>query len=173
MATQKAISGNPVVNNGSRLLHAGNSTRPEVGSINYGKVGMSVTGQTDVSGLTHKAISGGDFNVDNRLVSMRTTTGVAGTEIKVIKSGSGLQDRQSIKSYNGYTRSDIDYYDKFTGLAEYGANAGDYVLASGIDGKVGKEADKAANPTMQVPGRLVYQFGSNSPKQQSYSKWTG
>jgi hypothetical protein len=173
MAVRKAVSGNPVRNNGSRLLYAGSVDRAEIGSLDYGTTSMDVVGQPNISGLTAKAISSGDFNVDNQLVAMGLNQSIAGVSIAVIKSGSGIQNRQNTKSWKGYTRSDIASFDAFTGLATYGPAAGNYVLSSGLDGVTGKLADEAGNPSYQVPGRLVYQFGSNVPKEQSYTSWTG
>lgn len=172
MATQKAISGNPVRNNGSRLLHAGNVDRAEIGSLDYGTTSMDVVTQPNISGLTAKAISSGDFNVDNKLVAMGLNQSIAGVAISVIKSGSGIQQRQNTKSWKGYTRSDITSYDAFTGTATYGSNAGDFVLASGVDGVTGKLADEAANPTYAVPSRLTYRLGDGT-ETKNYSAWTG
>jgi hypothetical protein len=173
MAVQKAVSGNPVRNNGSRLLFAGNVDRAEIGSLDYGTTSMDVVTQPNISGLTAKAISSGPFNVDNQLVAMGLNQSIAGVSIAVIKSGSGIQNRQNTKGFRGYTRSDIASFDMFTGLATYGPNAGAYVSASGLDGTVGVLADEAVAARYAVPGRLVYQFGSNVPKEQSYTSWTG
>lgn len=173
MATAKAISGNVVRNNGSRLLHGGAVDRAEIGSLDFGSTNMDVVTQPNISGLTAKAISSGDFNVDNKLVAMGLNQSIAGVAISVIKSGSGIQQRQNTKSWKGYTRSDITSIDLLSGDIVYGAAAGDYVLASGLDGVTGKLADEAANPTYAVPARLTYRQGGANPVSKNYTGWTG
>jgi hypothetical protein len=172
MATSKARNSSPIRNNSSTLLHGGSVDRAEIGSLDFGSTNMNVVTQPNISGLTTKAISSGDFNVDNKLVAMGLNQSIAGVAISVIKSSSGMASKTRNVSV-GYTQSDITAFDLLSGLPTFGENAGLYIQNSGLDGKMAKEADLAANSTMAVPGRLVYQFGSNTPKEQSYSPRTG
>jgi hypothetical protein len=172
MATAKAISGSSVKNNGSSLLFAGNVTRPEIGNLDFGSTNMNVVGQPNISGLTQKAISAGDFNVDNRLVSMGHTSSIAGVAIKVLKSGSGLQNRVKSLGAVSYTRSDLASFDMLTGLATYGSNAGDMVMFSGLDGSLGKDSDINNNSSYTVPHKLVFMQGGKNPVSKNYTGWT-
>ena len=159
MSVQKAISGNNVKNNGSSLLHAGNVTRNEIGSLDFGDANMNYMRQGLVSGLTIKAISGGDFNVENRLVAMALTTSIAGSSLTALVGGAGMEQTKGINGWGGYNRRDITSIDMLTGDVVYGAANGDYVLASGLDNTTGANSDINASPDVyNVPHTLTYRL---------------
>jgi hypothetical protein len=163
MAVSKVRSSEPVRNNSSSLLFAGNVSRPEIGSLDYGDTNMNVSYQGPVSGLVDKAFSSQEFSKQNSLTAMALTSSIGGSEVKILKSGSGLQQRQNTKSWRGYVQSDIEEIDLLSGTISYGVNAGRYIEASGINGDIGTLVDKA----FQVPARLTYRL-SSGPETKDY-----
>jgi len=172
MSVAKAISGNNVKNNGSSLLHAGNVTRNEIGSLDYGDANMLYVRQPQVSGLVQKAISGGDFNKENSHIAMGYTTTVGGNTLTALVGGAGMEKTRGINGFNGYNRYDITSVDILSGDIVYGSANGLRVSASGLDGTTGVGADIAANPTYAVPAKLVYREDSGV-ETKNYSAWTG
>lgn len=173
MATAKAKSGSNIKNNGSSILFGGNISDPNISTLDFGSTNMEVSYQGPVSGLVDKAFDSEEFSKKNSLTAMALTSSIGGVEIRVLKSGSGVENRQNTKGWRGYVRSDITSIDLLSGEISYGAAAGNYVSASGLDNTVGVLSDKVLQAGYAVPGRLVYQFGSNVPKEQSYSPKTG
>lgn len=172
MSVQKAISGNNVKNNGSSLLHAGNVTRNEIGNIDFGLTNMEYVGQPNVSGLTQKGIAGGDFNVDNRLVAMALTTSIGGNATNILSAGAGIQIVSAINAFPGYNRIDLENINMLNGEVTYGANRGDFVLPSGLDGSTKRDADLNTSPSYAVPSKLVYRQDPG-PETKNFTEWTG
>lgn len=144
MTVHKALSANEFNNNGSAVMHGGYSS--SVPTIDFGNTFETVV-QPMVSGLTFKPITAEPFNQGNASVGMFISdmVGMNGVGVSNI-AGSPW----------------VGYYDKNK----------DFVPASGLDAQTGPGVDKAANPTYQIPGRLVYQDGTGSPVVDSYEPRT-
>ena len=160
MATAKAINANPQKNNGSTVLR---SNSAEYNDLAFNEMGSGRNELAPVSGLTQKAISAGNFAHENNIgLFLGYSEQVAGQNNDAIKL-TGYQPNQ--EGFRGYQRIDITSITALTGAVTYGANNGVTVLASGLDGTTGINADHNISV---VPGELVYQKGSLVPVQADY-----
>ena len=162
----KIISGNPVKTDTGTLLRAGNASPSLVNDLSlienldaqpkYGsKPALAVSPNSSGNIGTAKIISGGTFvNLEEgRYVAKLINHSIAGTASTFLKSGAadtGL--RRPVHKFYGYQRLAITSFNAVTGDATFGANNGVTVLASGIDGTLGKNADHAYGP----PGELTF-----------------
>jgi len=116
-----------------------------------------------------KAISGRNAGIRTKYVeakgfiAMKLPTKVAGTQTNILQGASpdtGI--RMSLYKFYSYQRLNITSWNAVTGAATYGAARGNSVLASGINGVVGKAAD-LGDGTAAVPAQFVYITGPVNP----------
>lgn len=160
MATQKVIDGNPQKNNGATFFHS-NST--EYNDLRFSERGNGKLPLSPVSGYTQAAISGGTFANNSQGIFRGYTSEIAGQASSVARFTDKKVD--VVRGFRQYERLDVESINALTGVVTYGENNGDIVLASGIDGTTGVNADHAISV---LPGELVYQKGSINPVQADY-----
>lgn len=185
---QKAITGNSIKNNGAAVLNAGNTPAdsPVTKSIsqisnnnNPPLYGQNLTASVSPAssgniGLA-KAISGSKFAgfYDGKYVMQRYGF-INGTANTALNSAAGDVKDKGFKGTYGYRRYNITSWNAVTGAATKGSAAGDLVLASGVDGTTGFNADDSVKyRTSAVPGELVVFTGKlNMPTQLDYNSKT-
>jgi hypothetical protein len=160
MATKKALTGNDQKNNGATFFHA-NTT--EYNDLRFSERGAGSTELAPVSGLTQAAISGGVFANNSEGIYRGYTSQIAGQASSVARFTDRKVDIR--RGFRQYERLDVESINALTGVVTYGSNKGDVVLASGIDGTTGVNADHTLSV---LPGELVYQKGSINPVQADY-----
>jgi hypothetical protein len=174
----KAISGQPVKNDCSTLLNAGNvnsalannlTLSENAGNQNlYGsQITVSVSPTSSGNTGIGQAISNGTVNVnqDGNYIAIMLGTKIAGVTTSQLRNSAGATPRSSVIRYQGYRRYDNQSWNAQTGALTKGANAGVAVLPSGIDGRVGAGADDA----QLYPGELTTYPNGITPINDEYN----
>lgn len=177
----KAISGNPVNNNGATVLNGGNaittgqypnvtkvvslpsvlSTAPYYGSKLHLSVSPGSSGNVGHGRAFTTAVFGnfGTPDAPNFIMS-KVTTLIAGASNTLTQSmAADTTSRRPIGRFYDYQRRSLTISQ--VGIATKGANDGVSVLASGIDGTTGLYADKAVGRApFGVPYKFTIMYGN-------------
>ena len=125
----------------------------------------------------------GAFNAGDQVI-VRVTTDIAGTSNNVLRAGASNSANDS-RSINQAETIEVKLYKTAIRNGEWNpvtaafdtepltvAQSGGWNLGAGVDNSTTLSAsgtDNAANPTQDVPGELVYNYGSGSdPTQDEY-----
>ena len=160
MATQKAIDGNEQKNDGATFFH---SNSVQYNDLRFSERGNGSVPLSPVSGVTQAAIEAGVYANNSEGIFRGYTSEIAGVSSSVPRFTDKKVD--VVRGFRQYQRIDVESINALTGAVTYGENNGVSVLASGIDGTTGVDADHTISV---LPGELVFQKGSINPVQADY-----
>lgn len=159
----KVTGANAPVANLSEITNA--SVQKNYGSLLTFPVSPASSGNM---GLV-KAISGRNAGIRTKYVeaigfiAMKLPTKVGGTQTDILKGAApNIGIVMPLYKFYSYQRLNITSWDAVTGAATYGSARGNSVLASGINGVLGKAAD-LGDGTAAVPAQFVYITGPVNP----------
>lgn len=184
MATQAAISGNAVKNDGGTLLHAGavassrfaNMTLATTtdNSESYGsKVFEAVSPNSSGNVGTFRPLNAGVFGQMEvgQYVAKVLGTRIAQTDNTFLRSGAAeTSSRTSLHYARGNRQYDITDWSYTTGAATKGGNEG--TLFTYVNPVGGASVTHEPLPTDAVPGELVYMVTGKTPDQDDYKART-
>lgn len=171
-----AVAGQPIKNDSSTLLNAGNvnpslannitlaentPTHPTYGSRITVSVSPTSSGNTGIG----KAISNGTVNVntEGNYIAIMLGTKIAGITSTVMRAGYATPG-STINRYQGYRRYGVNSWD-YNHVITKGGGAGAAVAPSGINGVTGIYADESN----QLPGELTMMTGDSDPTNYNYA----
>jgi hypothetical protein len=184
MATQAAVSGNSVKNDGGSLLHAGSIASSRWANItlatttdnseSYGsKVFEAVSPVSSGNVGTFRPLNAGVFGKMEvgQFVAKVLGTRIAQTDNTFLRSGAAeTASRTSLHYARGNRRYDITDWSYTTGAATKGGNEGN--LFTYVDPVGGAAQAHEPFPTDAVPGELVYLVSGKTPDQDNYKART-
>lgn len=184
MATTKPVSGANVKNDGATVLHAGNIGSSRFTNLSlattldnlskYGSQVIEAVSPAESSNLgTLKPLSDGVFGQmeTGEYVGKVIGTRIAQTNSSFLRScGAETSSRTMLHYAKGNYRYDITGWSYTTGAATKGGNAGDSFTY--VDPETGNTLTSEAEPTADIPGRLVYKEAKNLPVQDTYKPRT-
>lgn len=185
MATQQvngsAVTPTSTMNNGGSVLNGGSTV--VLNSVNLGYSSVGVFGSVVVdNNSTDKALNAGTFAFNNqRPVAKRLTKKISNVNNTILLSGASrpelvrnVHKLEKVTTRRLTTAIRANKYNRYTGSwdAGYPAVVVDpfYDIASQTTSPT--STDEAANPTMDVPGELVYKTGASVPVQDKYKAKT-
>jgi hypothetical protein len=161
------------VNDGGAMKANGTATSGVVSSVSTPRADLGVFGSTVLDNNTaDKALSDGVFRYDNkRPVAKKTTTSLSTVDNDYLKSTGGnpvginsIHKIERINTRKLTTAIRENKWNEYSGKFDLG-------FPEVVVDNFGN--DKAANPTRQTPGELVYRDGSANPVIDSYKPKTG
>lgn len=175
----KAISGQPIKNDSSTLLNAGNvnsvlannvTLAENMSNANY--YGSNIVKSTSPTASGNVgigvAISNGTVNVngEGNYIAIMLGQKIANISSTALRnSASDVGQRGLTNHFYGYRRLHETGWDYETGDVTKGGEAGTLVQASGISGTVGKGADDS----IKYPGEFTSMQGGANPTQDDYN----
>ena len=163
------------------IRFGGTIAEPRFQSVAIGEGNPVITIVSGVDGVDG-AVPGA-FNAGDQVI-VRVTTDIAGTSNNVLRAGASNSANDS-RSINQAETIEVKLYKTAIRNGEWNpvtaafdtepltvAQSGGWNLGAGVDNSTTLSAsgtDNAANPTQDVPGELVYNYGSGSdPTQDEY-----
>jgi hypothetical protein len=184
MATQKIVSSNAFREDGGTAMYGGNIPAGGAGVITNAP-GKSIAGagpsietlpKDAVTGFD-KILSGGTFAqiTAGQYIIAKKTSSIAGGQSNSLLVKMAADKRipkinkiESMTAYKFAEQIRSGNYNIFSGTYRLGAASGQELYTAGGSG------DKAASPTMAIPGRITYNYGKKRATTSSYNaKTTG
>jgi hypothetical protein len=164
ITTLRLVSGSPVKNVGSTFLYGGSGSS-NVNSNTYSEnlqPSVKTTPKLSTSNGVTSGVAGRFANdASQDPISVYQKDEIAGQTSSYFTSATSSLDSPSVHAFSGDTRLNITAW-SLNGVPTYGGSRGAFIPASGIDGRVGKGADDAANPTLAVPGEYTIMINGKS-----------